>query len=76
MKSRRTAHKAFNSPILPVTAFIDFHSPWKWGGFDNLPHIHFGPPPKDNPDLQLVFADNLREITNHSPAQNTILYDA
>ena len=60
---------------MPVTAFIDFHSPWKWGGFDNLPHIHFGPPQKDKPDHQLVFADNLREITSRSPVQDTILYD-
>lgn len=60
---------------MPVTAFIDYHSPWKWGGLDNLPHIHFGPPPKDKPDLQLVFADNLREITNRCPASDTILYD-
>ena len=60
---------------MPIAVFIDFHSPFKWGGLDNLPHIHFGPQPADKPELQLVFADNLYEITNQNPVPDTILYN-
>ncbi len=48
---------------LDITCFIDFHSPWCWGGPDDEPHIHLGPSVEPTPDLQEEFAKILSEIT-------------
>ncbi len=46
-----------------ITAFIDFHSPWCWGGGNDEPHIHLGPETEPSPYLQDVFMKKLEEIT-------------
>jgi hypothetical protein len=58
-----------------IAAFIDFHSPYKWGGFDNMPHIHLGKPNGFTPPPQDVFCDRLREITAARAGKDTIIYD-
>ncbi len=46
-----------------VEVFLDFHSPWKWGEYDSIPHIHRGAKDHGANSLDVNFFDNLEEIT-------------
>lgn len=47
---------------LDIQAFIDFHSPWKWGGADSRPHIHLMSY-EGEVNTQTAFVDALVKIT-------------
>lgn len=57
-----------------LACFIDFHSPWSWGGANDEPHIHFGPSVEPTPDLQELFSEMLNKITV-SDSRNVIRYN-
>ena len=61
---------------MEVKAYIDLHSPWKWGRIDDMTHIHLGPVPKGKRELQRLFCESLTGITCSSDNPNTILYDS
>lgn len=61
---------------MEVKAYIDLHSPWKWGRIDDMTHIHLGPVPRGKRELQRQFCDLLTGITCSSDNKNTILYDS
>ena len=46
-----------------IAAFIDFHSPWCWGGANDEPHIHMGPEAEPTPMLQYELAEHIKELT-------------
>lgn len=51
---------------LNVVCFIDFHSPWRWGGADSRPHIHLESFEYENYEKENRFIDTLKEITNRA----------
>lgn len=59
---------------LNICFFIDFHSPWKWGGADSRPHIHLSGFEKDSDETERQFIKTLKMITNH-PNNKGIKYD-
>jgi len=61
---------------MEVRAFIDLHSPWKWGRIDDMTHIHLGPPPRGKKELQHIFCRKLSEITQSLPHHDAIRYDS
>lgn len=44
---------------LHLAAFLDLHSPWKWGGLDDAPHIHWSAQVGNAAALQAEFTENL-----------------
>lgn len=50
---------------LNIIVFLDFYSPWKWGGADDIPHLHLSEI-KSN-DLQKAFVRNLIEQSSSQP---------
>ncbi len=59
---------------LDTAAFIDFHSPWKWGGANSRPHIHLLSYENDPNEKEGSFVSYLKEITN-KPGFGGIKYD-
>lgn len=51
---------------LNVRSFIDFHSPWKWGGADSRPHIHLDTYADKPEPMDETFVAALKEITEKS----------
>ena len=49
--------------MLNVECFIDFHSPWRWGGADSRPHIHLTSFAAEPNKFEDVFVEALKEIT-------------
>ena len=46
-----------------LTCFLDFHSPWSWGGRDDEPHIHLAPAVMPTPTMQEDFVKALTTVT-------------
>lgn len=46
--------------------YIDLHSPWKWGGDDDLPHIFLSAKTPPHPDMQYDFAETLKELSKNN----------
>ncbi len=59
---------------LNVKYFIDFHSPWRWGGADSRPHIHLTSTAEENDLTEIRFVNALKAITNQ-PSFSGIKYD-
>ena len=49
---------------LDLAAFIDFHSPWSWGGRDDEPHIHLAFYEEASPAIQEEFLDHLVTVSH------------
>lgn len=62
------------SKNLNVSVFIDFHSPWRWGGADSRPHIHLGSFENNKNETEMRFVRTLKEITEQ-PGFSGIRYD-
>ena len=59
---------------LNCVCFIDFHSPWRWGGADSRPHIHLTSYAESNDELEDEFVSALKTITESSDSDR-IKYD-
>lgn len=59
---------------LSTAYFIDFHSPWRWGGADSRPHIHLTSYVEDNDETENRFVETLRKNTD-APDFRGIKYD-
>lgn len=59
---------------LNTAYFIDYHSPWRWGGADSRPHLHLTSYVEDNDEIENRFVDTLRKITD-APDFRGIKYD-
>ena len=46
-----------------IEACLDFHSPWKWGEYDSVPHIHRGSKQNGANAFDDAFFDQLEQIT-------------
>lgn len=67
------AIKAYAKEKKPVI-FIDFHSPWKWGGADSRPHIFLTSYEEDNDETEKLFVSTLKGITENA-SDVRIAYD-
>lgn len=67
------AIKVLGDKIKPLY-FIDFHSPWKWGGADSRPHIYVNSCKSDGATDETRFVDTVKAITE-APGFCGITYD-
>ena len=58
---------------LNLKAYIDFHSPWKWGPGNDVPHIYLGPGFENVRND--IFIKRLTYITSLNRNDETIIYD-
>ena len=71
---KSTAAMMDYSKKLNVSAFIDFHSPWKWGGADSRPHIHLESFEDNKNKNEELFVSTLKAITEQ-PEFSGIRFD-